>query len=442
MEALQLENAQLKRSVFELSYHYNKTMATLKAQMGQQPHRDWGVIDVGGRGGGGEGGGGKAVEKKERRRAGDGDGGRKEDRARGAGSVGWDEEEDELRLDRVLSSASTASAPAPAASTSSASSSTSSSRVFSKKVDLTGHSAAVYALTFSGDGRLLASGGMDKAIRVWDMHALVAATAASSSSSSSSSTPAITTASAGGGASAGSTSRYQLLNLSAHTLNISSLAFASSSPSPSSSSSSTPPLLISASFDKTVAYHDLTSAATVLSVDVGAFATSVSPSLTSPHLCYAGTTGKRILTIDRRSSDPIASTWDNSAMLSAVTAQPSDELLTGDHAGCIKRWDARMGRCLATHANDPQGRPISDLHSLRPAPLALTRRGVGVGVGEGGEEKEVGADVPLLAVNSFDDTLRLYAMGRRADARRGGGGGAGKGGGGKGGRDEGKGVVS
>ena len=254
---------------------------------------------------------------------------------------------------------------------------------------------------------------MDKGIRVWDMHALLTATPSSSS------TPAA--ASGGvGGAGAGATSRYQLLNLSAHTLNISSLAF-TSSPSPSSSASL--PLLISASFDKLVAYHDLTSATTVLSVDVGAFATSVAPSPTSPHLCYVGTTGRRVVVVDRRVGRGVVAAWENGAMVSAVSAEEveggrgGEEVMTGDHAGCIKRWDARMGRCVLTHANDPQHRPISDLHCLRPPP---PRRVAFAAGDEGGEE-----DAPLMAVNSFDDTLRLYSMGRRPSRRGGGGGGEG-----------------
>ena len=91
-----------------------------------------------------------------------------------------------------------------------------------------------------------------------------------------------------------------------------------------------------------MAYHDLTSAATILSVDVGAFATSHAPSLTFPHLCCSGTAGKRVVTVDKRAGKVVAS-WDNQAMLSAVSVEQGEELLTGDHAGHIQRWDVSGG---------------------------------------------------------------------------------------------------
>ena len=388
IDALTAENAQLKRSVFELSYQYNKTMASLRsAYPAHSPAL--GVFELAPQS--------KASgDRRERKRAGDGD--RRPDARAGQKEADADDDEDasQLHIERVLSSSSSSSAHAGGGATSA-----SSARLFSKKTDLLGHSSAVYALTFSGDGRLLASGGMDKSVRVWDAHGLLSSVVGGGVGAG---------AAGSGGAGAGS-SRYELLNLSAHALNVSSLAFAS----PSSSSAA---LLVSASFDKTVAFHDVNAGSTLLSVDVAAFATSVAPSPSSPHLCYVGTTGKRVVTVDRRAG-AVVTAWDNDSMVSAVDAgEAEDEVMSGDHGGCIKRWSARTGRCLLVQHNDPQHAPISDLHSLsphphRPPPFRPSSRSHDTD----GDH----AQPSLVAVNSFDDTVRVYEAAAAA-ARSGKGG--------------------
>ena len=447
MELLERENVELKRSVLELGVAYNRALLEVKerwkaavraagtgGQAALTAMDAVGVISL-------------SNSTAEPVAASEGTERRERERQRSASpavssesskltaangiavGAGEEDEEDEMHIERVFSSGSSGSSTSQLAhsrsharhhhshhhSAAASASSTPPSRLFKPRLDLLGHTGAVYALSVDGDGRLVASAGMDKTIRVWDMHAILASSNASLSSSSTPATPS-------------SSARYQLLSLSAHSLNISSLAFALTASSNSSSSPcSSAPLqsahLISASFDKTVAFHDLSTGTTVRSVDVGSFATSLAPSsLSGGSLCYVGTTGKRMLTLDRRAGSIVAS-WDNDTMVSAVSilSESSSEtqvgggdeqLLTGDHGGHIRTWSRRMQRPIHSQTNDSHNKPISHLHCLRSSTQQLDAAEERIDK----EEEDSNSDQrTLFATNSFDDVLRVY------DSRRDGG---------------------
>ena len=192
--------------------------------------------------------------------------------------------------------------------------------------------------------------------------------------------------------------------------------------------------LISASFDKTVAYHDLSAGTTTRSIDVGSFATSLAPSsLSGGQICYVGTTGKKLLTLDRRAGAIVAS-WDNDTMVSAVSilrdsssdaagGGADEQLLTGDHGGLIRTWSSRMQRHIHSQPNDPHNKPISHLHCLRTSNITPPHRPRDEQLDDDEDDSD---QRTLIATNSFDDVLRVYETGRdRAvgKGRSGGGGG-------------------
>ena len=450
IEQLERENAELKRSMLELGIAYNRAVIQVRerwkaavraggmgGEAAQTVMDGVGVISLSNKcntaaAAAGEG-------KVRRQRAGGERRGREGHRSAspalsaerdltGNGvsvSVGDEDEEEEMQIERVMSACSFSSSRSPPHHSNPHASQhhhhaatfalpTPPSRLFSKRLNLLGHSGAVYALTFSGDGGLVASAGMDKTIRVWDMHAILSYTSSNTASSS-----PLSTASA--------SAHYQLLNLSAHTLNISSLAFAIPASSHSPSSPTPSSHLISASFDKTVAFHDLSTGTTIRSVNVGSFATSLAPSsLSGGQICYVGTTGKRLLTLDRRVGSMVGS-WDNDTMVSAVSiyrdasseaaAGGSDEMiLTGDHGGLIRMWSSRMQRRMHSQPNDPHNKPISHLHCLHTSAIQ------GRPGNEHVEDDEDDHDQrTLIATNSFDDVLRVYESRRDTGVGKGGG---------------------
>jgi WD40 repeat protein len=272
-------------------------------------------------------------------------------------------------------------------------------RHLSPMCTLTGHAGAVYATSFSPDGRLLASGSFDKTVRCWAMDEVEPG---------------------------------ETLCLQKHSHNVSSLCWSGDSRS-----------LLSGSYDHTIRLWDVEAAACARTwlAPEAAFVQCVAYHPTSPTLFAAATTASSLVLFDARTSGerPVCE-LPNGVMVNSVTFLPRGEhVLTGDKHGALRTWDLRQRQCVAgAYAGDAR-KPVSHVCLSAPLPTAASARGGGVatsggmvgggmvggGVG-GGFGGVVGggfaglgvgvlldrtAEPRLLAVNSYDDTLRVYNRG-------------------------------
>lgn len=251
-------------------------------------------------------------------------------------------------------------------------------RLLSSSCSLAGHAGAVYAVSFSPDGRLLASGSFDKTVRCWAMDEVEPG---------------------------------ETLCLQKHAHNVSSLSWSGDSRS-----------LLSGSYDHTVRMWDIEAAtcARVWYAPEAAFVQSIAYHPSSTTLFAAATTSSSLLLFDARaSSDRPVAELPNGVMVNTVCFLPrGDHVLTGDKHGALRTWDLRQRQCVAgAYAGDAR-KPISHVSISPPLPGG---RGVGGGLANstglgggslaGGFGAGGGYEPRLLAVNSYDDTLRVYNKG-------------------------------
>lgn len=250
---------------------------------------------------------------------------------------------------------------------------------------LSGHAGAVYTVAFAPSGRLLASGSFDKSVRCWTLD---------------------------------EREPRETLSLQKHTHNVSTLAWSADARA-----------LLSGSYDHTVRLWDVEAAACNRSWHApdAAFVQAVAWHPTSPHVLCAATTGRALLLFDvRRPGDAPAAQLANGAMVNACLFLPAgDHILTGDKHGALKVWDLRSQSCVAGRYCGEARKPISHVALSAPVPhasRAAAYAGVGASLSGGGLFGGIngygsggggggGAEPRLLAVNSYDDTLRVYDRG-------------------------------
>ncbi|TMW63861.1 hypothetical protein Poli38472_002802 [Pythium oligandrum] len=227
-------------------------------------------------------------------------------------------------------------------------------RVLFQKSELRAHTGAVYTAKFSPCGRLLASGGLDTKVLLWD----------------------VTT----------KFNQQQLASLTQHSQLVIDVSW--------SSDSST---LVSASYDHTVKLWDVEKSQLQASSEVPGLVQCVSFNLADNNQYFMGTSKSAIHMVDSRAdvcrwSDCV--TWQNDAMVNSLYVSPDGQfVVTGDSKGMIKTWDVRMESCIEdiSRENDPGRHAISHIHASPPVD------------GRGGDE-----DGRFLAANSYDNILRVY----------------------------------
>ena len=239
-------------------------------------------------------------------------------------------------------------------------------RTFYLNSEMRGHKGAVYCGRWSGSGRMLATGSFDKDIRVWMMHA--------------------------------SSPEEGALCLSGHEQLISDVAWSSDSR-----------YILSGSYDHTVKLWSLESQTLVQTHGVeGVVLCAAFSSDASGASYFCGTSKGTVHMFDQRapasSPEPDGSgvvTWatPNGAAVNAIHIMKDvTYMLTGDSTGMIRTWDVRKASDsieALTVQNEDANRPISCI-TASPQNSSIQ-----------GED----ADGRLLAVNSYDNVLRVYDRG-------------------------------
>ncbi|CAI5742652.1 unnamed protein product [Hyaloperonospora brassicae] len=177
-------------------------------------------------------------------------------------------------------------------------------RVLVHKSTLRAHAGAVYTAKFSPCGRLLASGGFDCKVMLWD----------------------VTT----------KFNQSQLAALSSHTQLVIDVSWAEDSAT-----------LVSASYDHSVKLWDVEKNQLLTSHEVEGLVQCVAFNMA-----------------DARSD--VYRTWSNDAMVNAVhVSHDGLTITTGDSKGMLKFWDVRMDTCLEELSvlNDPAKHAISHIHA-------------------------------------------------------------------------------
>lgn len=251
---------------------------------------------------------------------------------------------------------------------------------FRHRADLKGHSAAVYAIQFSPNGRLLVSVSFDRSVRFWPIGRLH------------------TRASKDADLSIGD----------AHRGPIVAVEWVVDSAR-----------VVTGSLDQSVAEWDVESASNdpVRRFSCAGLVNSVSMSPADPNIFFVSSTRKQVIMYDRRAAHVSSSTTDaasvvldNDTIVNTVhVTMDGVRLITGDHGGAIKAWDLREGRGATT--------------SLSDNGLASTTQTIAVGMKYNDENKRpithIHTSPPLvgethgrfMAVNSYDAFLRVYDRG-------------------------------
>ncbi|KAJ1639084.1 WD40-repeat-containing domain protein [Pavlovales sp. CCMP2436] len=242
---------------------------------------------------------------------------------------------------------------------------------FQYRYELRGHNGSVYMVAFAPSGHLIASGGFDKTVRVWDI-----------------SRPA---------------RQEEVRCLAEHTLNVSDVAWSSDSAT-----------LLSGSYDQTVKAWNVASGQLLGSwaVSKGAFVQKVAFKPTSDaQLVLVATTHKHVIAFDRRlpPASAVSFSLENETMVNTLACDRDGvHLLTGDRNGVVKTWDLRTLKELERERvhNGEQGKPIS--HIEISAPLD----GDGLDSATTREMQRMSGsaldDGRFVAVNSYDNVLRMY----------------------------------
>eukprot|EP00033_Pygsuia_biforma_P001413 GCRY01001597.1.p1 GENE.GCRY01001597.1~~GCRY01001597.1.p1 ORF type:complete len:448 (+),score=98.08 GCRY01001597.1:307-1650(+) len=220
------------------------------------------------------------------------------------------------------------------------------SRHFYIKYDFKGHDGAVYVVRWSPCGRFLASGSLDRTVRVWNL-----------------------------------ANQNEEAELKKHQLNVVDLYWANDSSH-----------VLSGGYDHLVNEWNLESQKLTFIKPLRGMVQAVRYSPASNSIIFAGTSSKHIEVLDKRQPKGEGLQIQNNAMVSSLYVYRDGlYFMSGDSEGCIKTWDARKnGTWLRSFSAGSGNHPLTHLHVCPP------------GVDRENDEGR------YLAVNSYDSVLRVY----------------------------------
>eukprot|EP01012_Entosiphon_sulcatum_P024927 TRINITY_DN3019_c0_g1_i1.p1 TRINITY_DN3019_c0_g1~~TRINITY_DN3019_c0_g1_i1.p1 ORF type:complete len:467 (-),score=74.63 TRINITY_DN3019_c0_g1_i1:7-1380(-) len=231
---------------------------------------------------------------------------------------------------------------------------------FAFSFDIQIHEGAVYCAQFSHDGGLLASGGFDKKVGVWDVAA-----------------------------------SKTVHVLAAHTSSISDLSWSADATN-----------VISASLDSSAVVWDIASGSQISTHSVRSFGLAVRHHPLDPHLFFMSDSQKAVYLFDRRQPRPGVVVTNDASVNCLEMERLGTYFVSGDAKGQVKLWDIRALSVVVpgekstepgsfvfhSFINGQEGIPISNIHSTYFA--------------EGSVDNH-----RFLAVNSYDNVLRVYDRG-------------------------------
>jgi len=213
------------------------------------------------------------------------------------------------------------------------------------KHSLRQHTGAVYHVSYSPCGTMLASGSFDRTVKIWHM--------------------------------AGGEREHSAQSLNEHMGLVTEVAWCYNSE-----------FLVSGSYDHQVKLWDVSREESLFSYELPAFVQSVMFEPNEVSIFFGGA-GKEIYAFDKRQSGVTGTMTNDADVNTLYVFRTGNALLSGDRAGMIKTWDIRKQRILEEFSNGGEDRkPITHVHCSRP-----TR-----------EDSEGG----FVAVNSYDNVLRVY----------------------------------
>ncbi|KAJ3313868.1 hypothetical protein HDV04_001429 [Boothiomyces sp. JEL0838] len=167
--------------------------------------------------------------------------------------------------------------------------------------------------------------------------------------------------------------------LTGHALNISDLSWSDCSTE-----------LLSGGYDQTCKTWNVEQGKMLESFDSDGFVQCVQFNPQDKNIFFSGSS-RNILAITDRRQPSSALALRNDSMVNTISVfQNGMFVMSGDANGYIKVWDVRTGACVGEHLNEPSKKPISHIST---------------------SFAEVDEEPRYIAVNSYDNILRVYDRG-------------------------------
>jgi len=283
------------------------------------------------------------------------------------------------------------------------------SKSFAWKLDLAGHTGAVYTARFSRCGQYLVSGSFDRSVRVWAVEKLAEGARLCFSDAHAASVVAVAWSGSGAIVSGGYDHAVHEWDVEAQRLQpVATYRAEGFVQTVALDSTNSSPLVYVGTSRNCIQCFDRRERA-VVDASSGSSSSSGAAQWVSKGTTQVQSSGVDSTIVPETAAG--AGTIRNDAMINSLHITTTGvHLISGDHAGAIKTWDTRMIRARSSSSasqnpqNSPHHEPVSamlndtDRRPITHVHLSSTRRPID-GLAEDGR---------FLAVNSYDNFLRVY----------------------------------